>query len=84
MIWVHFFLVNTNLGNWQLKDLKGAISSEELAATEVEVTKLLLAEDEGGTVAVSFSVSLPPFIMKAEKYSPEPLVGEAKGLSGRL
>lgn len=42
------------LGIWQLKDLKDAISSEELGEVRLVVTRLLLAEDEAGMLA-SFS-----------------------------
>lgn len=55
------------------------MSREALAVVKLEETKLLLAAD----VAASFSVPLALF-EKAEKYSPVPLVGDAKGLSGRL
>lgn len=67
------------LGIWQLKDLKDAMSRAALAVVKLEETKLLLAAD----VPASFSVPLALF-EKAEKYSPVPLVGDAKGLSGRL
>lgn len=66
-----------NLGIWQL-NLKDAMSSEPLAGIKFEVTKLLLAEDEP-----SFSAPLAT-LEKADKYSEQPLVGDAKGLSGRL
>jgi len=54
------------LGIWQLKDLKDAISSEELGEIRLVVTKILLAEDEAGMLA-SFSWERPgtPW-MKAE------------------
>jgi hypothetical protein len=49
-----------------LKDLKDAISSEELGEIRLVVTKILLAEDEAGMLA-SFSWERPgtPW-MKAE------------------
>lgn len=58
------------------------MSKEELAGIKADVTKLLLAENEAGTMA-SLLASLAP-LAKAEQYSPAPLAGDAKGLSGRL
>lgn len=66
------------LGTWQLNDLKEAISSEAvLAGTRFAgVTTLLLLSEEEDEDEASLE--------KAVKYSPQPLVGDAKGLSGRL
>lgn len=54
------------------------MSSEPLAGIKFEVAKLLLEEDES-----SFSAPLAT-LEKADKYSERALVGDAKGLSGRL
>lgn len=55
------------------------MSSEALAGVKFEEeTKLLLVGD-----VATFSAPLA-ILEKAEKYSPEPLVGDANGLSGRL
>lgn len=57
-----------------MKDLKDAISSVEVAGSIVEVANLLLVD------ASETFVSLVPLLKK----SAAALVGEAKGLSGRL
>lgn len=68
------------LGIWQLKDLNDAMSSVEVAGSR-EVDKLMLA-----VVAEASDESLASEDKtgKADMYSRAPLVGEAKGLSGRL
>lgn len=67
-----------------MKDLNDAMSMAEVPGIKGEVTGLLLlgGEDEAET-APSFSAS-PTTLVKEEKYSVEALVGDAKGLSGRL
>lgn len=69
--------MNEYLGIWQLNDLKDAISSVEVAGSIVEVANLLLVDEADASETF---VSLVPMVKK----SAAALVGEAKGLSGRL
>lgn len=68
------------LGIWQLKDLKAAISSVEVAGSIDEVANLLL---EDGAEPSRALPSIDP-LAKADTNSAPALVGDAKGLSGRL
>jgi hypothetical protein len=68
------------LGIWQLKDLKAAISSVEEAGRIDEVANLLLVHGAEPSGALP---SLDP-LAKADINSAPALVGDAKGLSGRL
>ena len=67
------------LGIWQLKELKDAMSNALFAGSKVEETQLLLTEEARTEASLSASAW-----EKADKYSPEAFVGDAKGLSGRL
>lgn len=58
------------------------MSSVEVAGSKDEVIRLPLTAGEPETV-VFFSTSLEA-LEKVDRYSPAPLVGDAKGLSGRL
>lgn len=58
-----------------------------MAGSKEEVIRLLLTEaaaEMAPLVAAFLSAASPAPLEKAEKYSPAALVGDAKGLSGRL